>query len=622
MSLYNVYRPMTWESVIGQEGNVETLKNMVAEDRMSSTLLFVGPRGTGKTTCARIMAKALNCETPNAPGVPCGECSSCKEIANDESLNVMEIDAASSTGVDSMRELKSSSEMVGAGGRWKIYVIDECHMLSKAAQNAALKMFEESPPKTIYVLCTTELHKLEGTIVSRSLRFDFRPVTIDALMKRLSYIASEEKIEVEEAALAMVAKIAHGGVRDSISIFERIAIENGNKVLVSGVVRSLGITPTEIIMRLGEVIQGNHRTGLEIAKEVIENGYDIHQFLLSGIDYYRDLMMIKLDMSSLVKVEKSLMGSMDEVSGTISQEHISNAIGVLESAIGKYKYTDNKQILLELSLYKIASGPKIESTGSSQVVSSPGVDPNMVQQMIQQAIKNLNIQPVSVPVNNPQPQSVRQDTIHSIPSAPASPQQIAPQVINSELDWIRANWHQFIQACKGANNAIGIMLEMAEPLRFENNTLHIGFKGDTDYFANMFNQQMVMESSNILSGGIGKRCFIEAEHLAESHADTVDSIPIVAPIQVQNNFEAHSTFQPQESHPIPSTPNGSQQAYIDNTSTPQVNETQSFMGQPTSKETVVDEPVQANFVPQANVQASSMPNDLVDENMIRMTFGT
>lgn len=609
MSLYNSYRPMGYGEVIGQEGIISSLKNMVAENKVSSTMLFYGPRGTGKTTCARILAKALNCDNPKEPGVPCGECESCRDIANGDSLNVMEIDAASNTGIDNMRELKASSNLVGVGGKWKVYIIDECHMLSKAAQNSALKMLEESPEKTLFILATTELHKVEGTIVSRSLMFDFRPVTIDMISKRLSYICDAEKFEYEEAALALIAKIAHGGVRDSISVLERVALENNKKVLVKGIVRSLGITPTEVLMRLSGVIKGDYKDAIEIADTVIREGYDIYQFLNSAMDYYRSVLMLKIGMNHLVKVEVQMLNNMDEVSGIVSKEQISKAISILEDAIEKYKYTEDKQILLELALYKIADGfsvKTVEVDHLNEVKMPAQIDMSQIEAMMSKRINeimasikpvntvNTNVVPNNAVVQAPQNQEVRCDTVNNVPNNTALNVQNV-SVGQQMLDYLKANWGQFLKILQGNNCSIATIIEMSRPISFENNILVVEFPSNAAFYCDMFNSQMVPETSTILSKCMNVRCSVAAQVVIESSCDTVNNTYIetaseipkepIMPQFLANDFTNSSQPEVKEVENQFNVQNtGGTEFHIEpqvqQQSTQLPNETQSFFGQP------------------------------------------
>ena len=294
------------------------------------------------------------------------------------------MDAATNTGVDSMRSLKASANMVTTGKGWQVYIIDECHMLSKSAQNSGLKLFEESPENTIFILATTELHKVEGTIVSRSLRFDFRPVGINDIVGRLKFIADSEKMESDEPSLKAIAKAARGSMRDSISILERVSLENAKKIDMNSVVRSLGITPVEIMLELGGILRGDFKKGFEVAGKVIGDGYDIHTFLQGSVDYFRDLIMVRMGLGDGLMVEPELMANLEEISGVVSIDVISNAIEVIDEAMSKYRYSDNKQVLLEMALYKVAKGVE-EDKG---VAVPPAVQPS-VQQPVQAPVQHV-----------------------------------------------------------------------------------------------------------------------------------------------------------------------------------------------------------------------------------------
>jgi len=635
MQLYNKWRPMGYEDVVGQQGIVDSLINMVAQDKISSTLLFHGPRSTGKTTCARIFAKALNCENPSKIGVPCGECESCKDIAGDESLNVIEVDGASKTGVNDMRELLSSANLIGAGGKWKIYIIDECHMLSTAAQNSALKMLEEPPPKTIFILATTELHKVVGTIISRSLRFDFRPVTIEAISKRLEYIASKEGIEVEVAALYMIAKMAQGGVRDSISIFERVAIENGNKVFVNGVIHSLGIAPTETIMRLGEVIRGDYKAGIEVASTVIDNGYDVYQFLISLIDYYRGLLMVKLNMNHLVKVESIMLNQMDEVSGLVSQEEITNAIAIIEDYIAKYKYTEDKQILLELALYKVADGLKSKVDTINEVKAPSNINEALIERMMKEQFNKLivsgsmpnNVVPQVLQTNTNVVQQVSVnhcDTVHSVPIGVNSNAQVQPI---SDLEYLKKNWKMFLNMLNGIDSTIGMVVEMGNPISFDNNILVLRYSSDQCFYAEMFNMQMKSDVSMVLSDGMKKRCVAEAiaDNSNGGQCDTVNRVDIeVAPVvkpeflnrdEVQNFDNQGIQEESQKESYASDLP--IQQTVVQSEE-PIVTETQLGLGQPVNF--MVSQVVENQSVDVEPVEKKISKDDPVDLGMLDMMF--
>lgn len=572
MSLYNKYRPLGWDSVIGQDGIVETLKNAVASNRVVSTYLFCGPRGTGKTTCARIFAKALNCEKPIAPGIPCCECETCKDIASDQTSFVTEIDSASNTGVENMRDIKQNANLAG-GGNWKIYILDECHMLSKAAQNAALKMFEESPEKVIFVLCTTELNKVEGTIISRSLRFDFRPITIDNIIQRLKYICGQENFQVEDAALKMIAKAANGGMRDSISILERVSLENNNIINVANVVRSLGVAPVEIVARLGEVLSGNHKAAFEIVGNIIDNGYDIYQFLQSSVDYLRDVLLLKIGLNNLVIVDSETLVSMQATAANIGNDRVSDAIKILEETMNKYKYTDNKRILVEVAFYKMASGPAVGVVNNTvqaapQVINNvvEQVNPSMVEQMVRAVLNGIDFSrymPVAPAYQNA-PMPVEQPQVQ-MPQAQPTVQVVQP---NQQMyqNLTQEQWHKYLEIlevhCQDDVTPHSILTTYSRPLGWEASTFVVEIPKEFEFYAQIMNEQYAILCARVLSQCMNASVFFKAitiennraEHNQQGYTGAEnrnESVPSSAPIsenlgqnQEQNAFYGQNTGAP------------------------------------------------------------------------------
>ena len=260
-ALYRKFRPNEFEDVKGQEHIVTTLKNQIKADRIGHAYLFCGTRGTGKTTVAKIFAKAVNCEHP-VDGSPCGECASCRAIAAGSSMNVIEIDAASNNGVDNIREIREEVNYSPTEGRYKVYIIDEVHMLSIGAFNALLKTLEEPPSYVIFILATTEAHKIPITILSRCQRYDFRRISIDTISARLSELMMQEGVEVEEKAIRYVAKAADGSMRDALSLLDQcIAFYLGQKLTYDHGLEVLGAVDTEIFSALLRKILDKHITG-------------------------------------------------------------------------------------------------------------------------------------------------------------------------------------------------------------------------------------------------------------------------------------------------------------------------------------------------------------------------
>ena len=294
VALYRKFRPQTFEDVKGQDHIVKTFKNQIKAGRLGHAYLFCGTRGTGKTSVAKIVAKAVNCETP-VDGSPCGECRVCRAIASGSSMNVIEIDAASNNGVDNIRELKEEVAYPPTEGKYKVYIIDEVHMLSTGAFNALLKTLEEPPEYVIFILATTEVHKIPITILSRCQRYDFKRITVDVIKNRLVQLTEKEEVSAQERALEYIAKAADGSMRDALSLLDQcIAFYLGDELSYEHVLEVLGAVDTEVFRKIFRGALNEDATALlrEIS-DVVEQGRDLSQFVSEFIWYLRNLMIVK-----------------------------------------------------------------------------------------------------------------------------------------------------------------------------------------------------------------------------------------------------------------------------------------------------------------------------------------
>ncbi len=363
MALYRKFRPQTFEDVKGQDHIVTTLQNQIKSDRIGHAYLFTGTRGTGKTTIAKILARTINCENPK-DGCPCMECAMCKAITAGNSMNVIEMDAASNNGVDSIRQIVEEVAYPPTEGKYKVYIIDEVHMLSTGAFNALLKTLEEPPSYVVFILATTEVHKIPITILSRCQRYDFHRISIDTIAARLQELMDKEGIEVEEKALRYIAKAADGSMRDGLSLLDQcIAFYIGQTLTYDNVLKVLGAIDTEVFSRLLRcIIAGQVTECIGIIEEIMVQGRDLNQFVNDFTWYLRNLMLLKSsdDMEDVLEMSSDNIALLKEEAGMVDTEVLMRYIQVLSALSNDIKFASQKRVLIEIALIKLCK-PQMET---------------------------------------------------------------------------------------------------------------------------------------------------------------------------------------------------------------------------------------------------------------------
>lgn len=355
LALYRKWRPLVFEDVVEQEHVVKTLKNSVVTDHVAHAYLFCGTRGTGKTTMAKIFSRAINCLNPTA-GDPCNECDICKGILSGSIMDVIEIDAASNNSVDNVREIRDEVIYTPSQARFKVYIIDEVHMLSTGAFNALLKTLEEPPSHVVFILATTEPHKLPATILSRCQRYDFRRIPVDSIVKRLETISNSSGVVLEKEASKLIAKLSDGALRDAISILDQCISQGDKNITYEHTLKVVGIVNDTFISEfVDEIRDRNINRILTLIDELIMAGKDISKFLSDLIFYYRNLLVCKLTdkPEQVIDVMNDVLGTMKKQSGFFSKEEIMLTIREFSTLESNIKWSKHPRILFELSLIKI-----------------------------------------------------------------------------------------------------------------------------------------------------------------------------------------------------------------------------------------------------------------------------
>lgn len=438
------YRPVTFNTVVGQLSITGTLKNAIRNNQLAQAFLFCGPRGVGKTTCARILAKTINCLNPTSDTEPCNECSSCKAFNDSASFNIHELDAASNNSVDDIRNLVEQVRIPPQMGKYKVYIIDEVHMLSSQAFNAFLKTLEEPPSYAKFILATTEKHKIIPTILSRCQIFDFKRITIDDIAKHLAFVAESEGVTADPEALHIIAHKADGALRDALSVFDQMVNLGDRNISREMVLENLNVLDYEYYFKIVDCIRiGNYKDILLIVNEVIEKGFDGQHFITGLGEHLRNLLMsINNGTVKLIETSDAIRAKYAEQSRSISLQLLIDALDIINKCDVTYRTSNNKRLSLEVPLIQMCrlSGqmqmPSVSQTPNIQVVASQEPKPQAV--IIPQEVKEPVVQIVA-PIQNPIPEEKPATVETVIAEIPQSEKKIEDEPQKEQISNLEAS---------------------------------------------------------------------------------------------------------------------------------------------------------------------------------------
>jgi len=501
------WRPRSFQELTGQGHVSKTLENAIKANRIAHAYLFSGVRGVGKTTVARILAKSLNCAEGPTP-IPCMKCQSCTDIATGFSVDVVEIDGASHTGVDNVRELQERAQYAPLKGRYKIYIIDEVHMLSTSAFNALLKILEEPPSHIVFIFATTEPHKIPGTIHSRCQHFQFRRISYREIIERLRYILQEEGIEAEENVLSLVARGSDGSMRDALSLLDQVISYTGGNLAEGDVSWILGLADQWVGPLTQHILSKDPAKALSLLKEVADGGYDLKQFCSNVVGHFRNMTLAKLGMGQdVIDLPSERVAEMVKVAEGVSVEDLQRLFGIFSKALDEMRWFPYPRFSLEMAIIKAsnmrpvvpvddligrlsglekrwdtgaAPGPKSRESGS---------------------IKAVPVSAIPAAASTSVPSVHRKEVMETTEDQETAAN--APLVMVKENSDMAALWRTAIAKIHESKPSLGAYLEQGIPIGNEKGILSIGFNGGASVFINLIERQECKELIlNIVKGYI------------------------------------------------------------------------------------------------------------------------
>ena len=483
-ALYRVYRPKTFEDVVGQEHIVKTLKNQIKNNNIGHAYLFSGTRGAGKTSTAKIFARAVNCLNP-INEEPCNECEICIDTLNDNIMDIVEIDAASNNSVDDIRELRESVKYTPSKAKYKVYIIDEVHMLSQGAFNALLKTLEEPPSYVIFILATTEPHKIPATILSRCQRFDFKRVSSKDIADRMSYICEKENIQAEDKALSLIARNSQGALRDALSILDQCMSFGNDKIEYNDVIELLGTVNIDELFQLSQsIIDEDTKKSLQILNEFIIWGKDIRNLINDLIDHFRNLMVCKVskDLDEIISLPEESIERLKEQSKTININDLIRILNILSETQDSMKSSSNTRILAEVTMMKIAQ-PMFDESKEALIKRIENlekiIESGNIKVVTVQNESEINTVPQRVQVDEPQER--KEDIVYE-------------EVKSEDVKLVESSWKKVIQKIKEDKKlSIAALLREVSSFNVKDNILYLIFNDNFSFARSRLNSKETID---------------------------------------------------------------------------------------------------------------------------------
>ncbi len=501
-ALYRKWRPKLWDEVISQEHIVRTLKNAVMSDHLAHAYLFSGPRGTGKTTAARLLAKAVNCLNPDTSNRPCNECGYCLAVNENRFMDLIEIDAASNNGVDDIRQLRENINFSPSQGKYRVYIIDEVHMLSTSAFNAILKTLEEPPAHAIFILATTEIHKIPATVISRCQRHEFRRVPQSEIVRHLKDICESEGIQADPEAISTIARQASGGMRDAISLLDQLS-STGNRITIDLAQDVLGTATNQSVLDLVQtLVEKNPGAGLDAIHRTLDSGADVRSFARQIVDYFRGLMLIQLNNADQVEVSGEVKKQMVEHAGAFSTQEVLRMMRLFNATATDSRSGWTPSLGLELAFAESLEKPaavELQAAPRAAASTSSGnthpeanrqqpaqrQNPFQAKPAENQAAAPVSSQQTSRPAETPaaaQSKPVQKETVNAQPQTQVTSSLGSAAVqkngLSVSLEQIRSVWKQLGTLIKEQDPNLSALINSGKPSEILNGKLIISFQSD------------------------------------------------------------------------------------------------------------------------------------------------